>query len=277
MSHQPTVNLEGIKDCCTSGHLHEGTPKGREAKLGNLDAYITGDESNKSKTLLYLVDIFGYKLNNARLLADEYADKGFYVVMPDILEGDAVPHEILQAIAPLSTSEARGIIVGAKDAAAVGTTLPPWLVKHREAVTLPLVQAAVRSLREDKDVGKIGAVGFCFGGRYAILLTHGDAETPVDAAVANHPSSVAFPKEIDAIEKPIQINVGDSDSMMSLKDIDTTKGSFLKRVDAPHDINVFKGAVHGFAVRGDSNEEFEKKNKDVAAHKTIEFMKKYLA
>ena len=70
-----------LSECCTSGHLHEGTPKGKEGKLGNLDAYFTGDEANKSKTILYLVDIFGYKLVNARLLADEYAAQGFYVVM----------------------------------------------------------------------------------------------------------------------------------------------------------------------------------------------------
>ena len=52
-------NTAGLSDCCVSGHLHSGQPKGQYGPLGDtgLDAYVTGSESNKSKTIIFLTDI----------------------------------------------------------------------------------------------------------------------------------------------------------------------------------------------------------------------------
>lgn len=105
-------------------------------------------------------DIFGYDLNNARLLADEYAAAGFYVVVPDVLEGDNIDHNLLNAIAPKPSME-KSLTEKATDTAKVGATLPTWLARNREAVTRPKIDACVNALRADSQVGKIGAVGFC--------------------------------------------------------------------------------------------------------------------
>lgn len=91
---------------------------------------VTGDASNKKKTILFLVRChcststladpcrptlyaqprmlcfdggqFGATLPNAQLLADEYADAGFYVVLPDLMKDDPIDHNLLKVrrIAP---------------------------------------------------------------------------------------------------------------------------------------------------------------------------------
>lgn len=55
-------------------------------------------------------------------------------------------------------------------------SLGPWLVRQREAVTKPLIESFVAMLRKDPAVQKIGATGYCWGGRYSILLANGQVE-----------------------------------------------------------------------------------------------------
>lgn len=52
---------EGLKECCVSGHVHEGEPKGKVDKVYGLDTYVTG-ESNAEKTVILITDVFGYSL-----------------------------------------------------------------------------------------------------------------------------------------------------------------------------------------------------------------------
>lgn len=264
-------NTEGISSCCLSGHLHEGTPKGKYGPLGNtgLDAYVTGDESNKSKTVLFIPDIFGVKLPNAQLLADEYAEQGkFYVIAPDVAKDDWIDHALLKSIAPQKSDPEPGMVEKAAGTAKVGAALGPWLVRHREGVTLPLVQKVLEHVRADSATGKIGAVGFCWGGRYAILLGQGDK--PIDAVVANHPS-FATDDEIANVTVPTQINVGDADAMMSVDQAKKAKEA-LGGKSFKAEVNIIPDAVHGFAVRGDQNNDKEKKDKDTAAENTIKFL-----
>ena len=66
----------------------------------------------------------------------------------------------------------------------------PWLLTHREAVTKPLIDGFVNTVRNTPGTNKVGALGFCWGGRYAILQAHGQSKDGsgsdirgVDAAV----------------------------------------------------------------------------------------------
>jgi dienelactone hydrolase len=153
----------------------------------------------------------------------------------------------------------KSLVDKAADTAAVGAALSPWLVTHREAVAFPKIKEFLTHLRADPDHKKIGSVGFCWGGRYSVLLTHGDADPYVDAAVAFHPSFLSIPGEIEKIEKPVDIEVGDQDALVSASDIETIRGIFHNKPQCH--IEVHPDQVHGFSVRGDLSIEMDKKAK----------------
>ena len=44
-----------------------------------------------------------------------------------------------------------------------------WRARHGDSVVVPLVEGAVAAIRTKGHPGKIGAVGFCWGGRYSVL------------------------------------------------------------------------------------------------------------
>ena len=93
---------------------------------------------------------------------------------------------------------------------AVEANLYPWMGKHGEGapipahstfalmygtltiitsdVTKPIIEKFIAAVRADSGVSKIGSVGFCWGGRYTILLSSSNDYPHLDAGVANHPS-----------------------------------------------------------------------------------------
>jgi len=268
-------DTQTLGPCCVSGHVHSGETRGTESKYGDYDVYVTGDEANKGKTVLIISDIFGWKMPNTRLVADEIAAAGFYVVLPDFLKGDFVPHELLPAIAPLQSAPQRSALQVAADTAKVGTSLGPWAIKHREAVTRPLIETFVAELKKGSygsGFGKLGALGHCFGGRYSILLAHGE----VDAGVAMHPSFLGVPADIEPVTKPISIAVGDSDNMFSPDDQEKTKNILHDKRTIPYEFKTYPGQVHGFSVRADLNNESERHAKEEATKQTINWFKMHL-
>jgi len=59
----------GMSTCCLSGKIQDGKPKGREEEMNGLSVYVAEPENgDKTRTVVFLVDIFGWKLNNVRLL-----------------------------------------------------------------------------------------------------------------------------------------------------------------------------------------------------------------
>lgn len=77
--------------CCATGEIHQGTPAGREAKVHGLDCYVTEPPQGASPkgVIVVLPDGFGWQLNNTRILADNYAKKGqFLVYLPEFMNGE---------------------------------------------------------------------------------------------------------------------------------------------------------------------------------------------
>lgn len=189
----------GMSSCCLSGKVHQGKPTGRDDEIGGLSTYISEPENHSNaKSIIFISDgalphaihlpsippystllthqssVFGYKFPNTRLLADQYAKAGFYTYVPDFHQGDSLPISFLDNIEPpLKTQETLSLVDKAKNAAIVPTTLGPWLITHREGVSRPLIDGFVNTVRMTPGTNKIGAVGFCWGGRYAILQAHG--------------------------------------------------------------------------------------------------------
>lgn len=206
--------------CCTLVNFHEGTPVGKYDTVCGLDTYVSGTSS--SRILVILTDIYGHKLNNTLLLADEFSKAGYKVYVPDILKND--PFE--------STLDKLGT----------------WIPDHTPEITGPIVDGFLHALR--KEVGAdvfIGVVGYCFGAKYAVQ--HLAADGVANAGAIAHPSFVSI-DEIAAIKKPIIISAAQTDSVFppELRYETETK---LVEIGARFQIDLFSGVSHGYAVRGD--------------------------
>ncbi|KAL8725116.1 MAG: hypothetical protein Q9166_007558 [cf. Caloplaca sp. 2 TL-2023] len=257
---------------------------GRVDYIGGLDTYIAEPKGgSKARSVVFISDIFGWEFTNTRLLADEYARAGFYVYLPDFHQGDSLPISFLQNVEPpLKKQEQLSVADKATNAAVVPTTLGPWLVKHREGVSRPLIDGFINTVRMTPGTDKIGAVGFCWGARYAILQAHGpDLATPgsvggVDAAFAAHPSLVAVPGDFDPVSRPLSMALGTRDSLLD----EGTRGKIIDlmagKKEVVHEIRLYEEQVHGFALRSDWSSEKDKEAMDEATRQGIEWMQRYL-
>jgi len=265
----------GMSECCLSGKVHDGTPTGKVETIDNLQTYVAApQDGSKAKTIVFIVDIFGWEFKNVRLLADNYAKAGFYCYVPDVHQGDSIPIDFLNSVEPpLKVREQQTILDKTKNTAVVGTTLPPWLIKHREGVSKPLIDSFINTVRGIPGTGKVGAIGFCWGGRYAILAAHGE----VDAAYACHPSLVAVPSDFDPVTKPLSLAVGDKDSLLDNGTVGQIQDIMAKKNGVPHELRIYEDQVHGFALRSDWSSETDRKAMDDAEKQGIAWFNKHLA
>lgn len=105
-----------------------------------------------------MTDIFGI-FPNAQLLADEFANAGYLTVIPDLFQGDQIK------VADMESGKAN---------------LPAWLPNHQSAVVDPVVEKSIKYVRETLGVKKIGAVGYCFGGKVRPLNIQYNCQNQID-------------------------------------------------------------------------------------------------
>ena len=118
--------------------------------------------------------------------------------------------------------------------------------------------------------GKLGVVGFCFGGYVSNMLA---AEIPdvINAAV---PFYGTPPKaNIDKIKAPLMIQLGELD-----KRVNATWPAYeeaLKGMGADYQAFIYEGANHGF--HNDSTGRYDEEKAELAWNRTLAFFKEHLA
>ncbi|KAK9470885.1 dienelactone hydrolase [Dipodascopsis tothii] len=211
--------------CCLTGVKHEGPVSGKMIDYHGTETYVTGDEKSK-KIILILSDIFGHVLSNTQLIADQFAECGYYVVVPDLFEGDALPFLPFDQLGTVD--------------------LPAWLGKHTAEMVTPLTEKIVGHLKADFAPESIGAVGYCFGAKYVLrLMNAGLAQV---GAIA-HPS-FCDNEEFDAVRQPLIIEAAETDPIFPTENRHKVE-VMLAANKIPYQISVYSGVVHGFAVRTD--------------------------
>jgi dienelactone hydrolase len=138
----------------------------------------------------------------------------------------------------------------------------PWFYRHRQAVTIPILKSFFQTLKKEEPNTKIGVAGFCWGGRYAMLVGQtGFADQQlVDAVFAGHPSLVSIPTDVEHPYCPVSIAVASEDSVFSPKMADQVEKLWAKTENIKSQFTVYDGAIHGFCIRGNMNDEKEKKH-----------------
>ncbi|OBA22244.1 dienelactone hydrolase [Metschnikowia bicuspidata var. bicuspidata NRRL YB-4993] len=208
--------------CCAVASFHEGTPSGNHETIYGLDTYVSGSEHSDSRVIVILTDVYGHKLNNTLLVADQFAKAGYKVYIPDILKGD-----------PISDSS---------------VDFPSWLLKHTNEITRPIVDEFLKALRKDVGISSfIGVVGYCFGAKFTVQ--HLAEEGLATAGAIAHPSFVTI-DEVAAIKKPLVISAAEIDPIFTTELRQQTEAK-LAEIKARYQLTLFSGVSHGFSIKGD--------------------------
>ncbi|KAF2028706.1 alpha/beta-hydrolase [Setomelanomma holmii] len=207
-----------MQQCCVSGVLHEGTPMGE----------ITNITDKMKHAIVLLTDVYGHTFRNSQLLADHFALNGYLTIIPDMFNGNEVPFPVP---AGWSLKEY------------MNTTMPR--VKEVD----PIVSGTVEWLRREKGVERVGAAGYCFGGKYVVRWLK---EGGVDAGFIAHPSFVDK-EEIEGIQGPFSIAAAATDAIYTVPLRHDTE-AILTKHNVPWQSFVYGGTEHGFAVRGNMME-----------------------
>ena len=143
---------------------------------------------------------------------------------------------------------------------------------HTEPDVLEDLDIAADYLRQQSFVKKdtMGVLGFCFGGRMAML--YGARARQIDVVVPFHPG-VTKASEVKRLRVPVQIHHGTADQSVALAESQRLVKE-LKSQRTPVELFTYEGAGHGFLAytRPTYNAEAGK----LAWRRAVEFMHKYL-
>jgi dienelactone hydrolase len=103
-------------------------------------------------------------------------------VIPDVFSGDPAPLDMMNSINKFD--------------------FPTWLRNHPTEKVDGIIEATIKHLREEHGIKGIGAVGYCFGGRYVARFLAKDKG--LDAGYVAHPS-LTTDDEWEAVRGPLSI------------------------------------------------------------------------
>lgn len=217
--------------CCFKGFRWEGTPTGRISKLANNDVYITGD--NPDRAVLYIHDALGWTFNNARLLADHYAQEANVTVyVPDYFGGEVKdPEKIIHG-----------------NWADPALDMEGFMKRNAREIREPEIFETARVLRAQYK--KLGAVGFCYGGWAVFRLGAKEHQPPlVDCITAGHPTWLTK-KDIDEVAVPVQVLAPEIDGSYT-EELKLHTFQTVQKIGVPFDYHFFPGVSHACFTRGD--------------------------
>jgi carboxymethylenebutenolidase len=211
---------------------------------GEFDCYmVTPDGGAKTPAIVLACDIHGFNADQ-RAIADEFASNGYIAAVPDLF-WRTVP-------GVLERGDARTAPRG-----------QPRLekIKTGEADMADMI-AELRKLPQFN--GRAAAMGFCYGGPYAIL---GPKRLGYEAGISCHGTQLKdYIDELDGVTQPVCIIWGDQDHAAppEVQEMYRKVPQRMKNVE----VHIFPGVQHGYMMR--SNEKaFSRETYDFTMKRTL--------
>ncbi|KAK0383349.1 hypothetical protein NLU13_9262 [Sarocladium strictum] len=258
---------------CIKGSIHRGLPQGKEEMIHGLNTYVIGNSENPRGIIVIYSDGFGLGLPNNKLIADSYAKSGEWLVyLPDFFKGDAMGLKLADIAIPIDKSQQSSLSYYTGLLAHV-PTMVAWNLRNKFEPTNKTCMDFLKALREQTPLKKkIGIVGFCWGGRYAIRAAKREYTVKVDgqevplvnAAVGLHPSSLAYPVDVEDLAVPVSFGWGEEDKFIKIEQKGQVEAIHEKARAAGEKLpeiehKVYKPGRHGFAVRGNPDDPAERR------------------
>jgi len=148
-----------------------------------------------------------------------------------------------------------------------------YLANHTELDRLDDIQSGVSYLRAQSFVssGGIGILGFCRGGREAMLF--GARSREIDAVVPFHPAPMKQQEVLRLKKIPVQIHHGTADESVAVTETQKTE-KMLKAQGTPVEVFLYEGSNHGFLAY--TRPFYKPDAAKLAWARAIQFLHKYL-
>lgn len=188
-------------------------------KIDSVSAYVARPEGMGPWPALIVIQEWWGLDAQIRSIADRFAGIGYLAVAPDLYEGERAP-------------------LGDSDKAAV-------LKQKYEADAPAKLEAVFDSLKADSDcTGKVGAVGFCFGGKMALTL---GLSRPLDAVTTFYGGGMQhiFDRMSDFKAPAVLGLFGDKDVSIPAGTVEEFE-ELLQRLGIEHKIIVYPNSGHAF-------------------------------
>ena len=215
------------------------------------EGWLALPPAGRGPGLLLFQEIFGVN-PHIRAVAEQYALDGFVVLAPDVFWRQQ-PKVELGYEGP-DWQRARELMMGCR---------PDELIAD--------IGAAARWLRAQPAVegSKVGAIGYCMGGRLAYLAA---ATAGVDAAAPFYGGGIHQQLErVPAITCPMQFHYAGHDDHIPPEAVDSVRQAFAGK---PAEVHVYPGSMHGFNCW--SRASYHAPSAALAHGRTLQFLAQHL-
>ncbi|KNA15116.1 hypothetical protein SOVF_101180 [Spinacia oleracea] len=240
-------SLYGPQCCKNPPILNPNSGAGHVEVIGGLKSYVSGS-SHSTHAVILISDIFGYEAPNLRKIADKVAGAGYLAVVPDFFHGE--PYN------PQNPERPK----------------PVWLKDHGTDKGYEEAKPVIESLKR-RGICKIGAAGFCWGGKVAVQLAQGDQY--VQATVLLHPSNITV-DDIKGVKVPIAILEAELDHAASPALMKQFKEALNAKPQVDGYVKIFPGVAHGWTLRYNPEDKAAVKSAEEAHQDMLTWFQKYI-
>jgi len=190
--------------------------------------------------VVVLQEIFGVT-NHIRRVTDQFAEVGYLAIAPALFD----------RIEPGVELEYTAVAKGREYRAAA-----------KPDQTVLDIEAALDALRP---VGKIGVVGYCWGGGMAYLAA---CRLTIDAAIAYYGGPIS--EYLDLRPRcPVMYHFGAQDSLIPMETV-----SAVRKIDPEGIFHIYENSGHGFNC--DEREDYNPQDAKLALERSLAFLGQYL-
>jgi carboxymethylenebutenolidase len=192
---------------------------------GEFDCYLVTPESDGKVPAIVLASAVHGVDKDIRALADEFAVQGYIAAAPDLF-WRTIP-------GPLGRDDGR-----------TKERSQPRLQRIKEGEA-DMADTLAELRKQSQFNGRAAAIGFCYGGPYAIL---GPKRLGYAAGISCHGTQLLdYIKELEGVTQPVCIIWGDQDHQAPAPVLEAYRGvpARMKNVE----VHIFPGVLHGYMMR----------------------------